>query len=444
MDSYITMSQPELDRYTLIIKLIAKRITQREVAALLGITDRQIRRLVTAVLQQGSVGLVSKKRGKPSNNRLPEQFKATALALIQQKYVDFRPTFAAEKLAECHGIAVSTETLRKWMTEAGIWKTRGQRLKRAFQPRYRRDCYGELIQIDGSHHHWFEDRAPKCALLVYVDDATSQLMQLYFTQSESTFSYFKATQKYLLKHGKPVAFYSDKHSTFNINKKGELGGDGVTQFSRALTNLNIDIICANTCQAKGRVERANLTLQDRLVKELRLHDISTVDAANAFVAEFMADYNQRFGKAPHSTHDAHRPLQANEQLDDIFSCQEPRTLSNNLTLQYDRVIYLIEDNAETRKLRRKQVSVHDYYDGSIKIYYDKTELPYRIFDRLQKIDQAAIVNNKRLGAVLKFIQQKQTENEYGRSASTPSRSHIGEESAAQKRNSEKKYRRTIA
>jgi hypothetical protein len=443
MDSYITMSQPELDRYALISKLIEKRITQGEVAVILSITVRQVRRLMKAVIKQGAHGLVSKHRGKTSNNKLPVELKERAISLIKEKYVDFRPTFAAEKLAELHGITVSTETIRKWMIDAGLWKTRDQRLKRAFQPRYRRDCYGELIQIDGSHHHWFEERAPKCALLVYVDDATSQLMELHFTQSESTFSYFKATQEYLEKHGKPVAFYSDKHSTFNTNKRGELGGDGVTQFGRALSDLNIDIICANTCQAKGRVERANLTLQDRLVKELRLHSISTVEAANAYAAEFVADYNQRFGKVPRSAHNVHRPVRENEDLDDIFSCQEPRTLSNNLTLQYDRVIYLIDDNPETRKLKRKSVSVHDYYDGSIKIFYDKMELRYRIFDRLQKIDQAAIVDNKRLGAVLQFIQQKQTENEYGRSASTPSRSHIGKESASEKKNPTKKYRRKI-
>ena len=443
MGQLLTMSHNELKRIEVMKKLVSKQLYETEAANYLDLSVRQVRRLKAAYMGQGTNGIISKKRSAPGNHRYPDAFKETVLAIVESNYHDFKPTFAAEKLAENHHISVSRETLRKWMIEAGLWKTRAQRLKRAYQPRYRRDCYGELIQIDGSHHPWFEDRAPKCTLLVYIDDATGQLMELHFTQSESTFSYFKATNNYLEKHGKPVAFYSDKHSTFRINKKGEHGGDGVTQFGRALSELNIDIICANSCQAKGRVERANLTLQDRLVKELRLHNISTVEEANIYADEFIKGFNHRFGKPAISEHNAHRPLIASEKLDDIFCCQEERTLSNSLTLQYDRVIYMIEDTPLTRKLRRKRVTVYDYYDGSIKLCYRNTELPYRIFDRLTQVNQATIVDNKRLGRVLEYIQEKQAENAYTRSASTPSRKHSGKESAVDKNDKSKKYHRIL-
>jgi hypothetical protein len=177
---------------------------------------------------------------------------------------------AAEKLREGHGIALGRETLRLWMIAAGIWADRKQRRKHVHQPRHRRECVGELVQVDGCEHWWFEDRGPQCTLLVFIDDATSRLMQLQFVESESTFAYFHAARAYLEAWGKPVAFYSDKHGVFRVNHPGALGGDGMTQFGRALHALNIDIICAHSSQAKGRVERAHKTLQDRLVKELRL------------------------------------------------------------------------------------------------------------------------------------------------------------------------------
>ena len=185
--------------------------------------------------------------------------------MIRERYWDFGPTLAAEKLREVHQITLGRETLRLWMIEAGIWADRKQRRNQVHQPRHRRECVGELVQIDGCEHWWFEDRGPQCTLLVFVDDATSRLMHLQFVESESTFAYFHAARAYLEAWGKPVAFYSDKHGVFRVNHPGALGGDGMTQFGRALHALNIDIICANSSPAKGRVERAHKTLQDRLV-----------------------------------------------------------------------------------------------------------------------------------------------------------------------------------
>jgi len=316
------------------------------------------------------------------------------------------------------------------MIEAELWVPRAQRLKRAYQPRYRRDCYGELIQIDGSLHDWFEDRGPKCTLLVYIDDATGQLMECQFVPSESTFTYFNSTRRYLEQHGKPVAFYSDKHSTFRTNKKGELGGDGVTQYGRALHQLNIDIICANSAQAKGRVERANRTLQDRLVKEMRLRGISNIEEGNKYLPEYIAVFNEKFKKEPINNKDLHREIMKHENLNEIFCWQEKRTLSYSLTVQYDKVVYLIKDSVETRKLARKKVTVFDYHDGTIKIKHNEISLPYSVFDKIHKVNQGAIVDNKRLGSVLGFIKEQQEDEDEKRSAKCPSRQHLGQESTS--------------
>jgi hypothetical protein len=241
--------------------------------------------------------------------RLKPLDDADQLAARVQWVIDnFGPTLVAEKLAEHHGCSVARETLRGWMIADGLWRDRRHRLPPPHQPRRRRDCLGELVQIDGSEHAWFEDRGAPCTLLGFVDDATSRLMQLRFVTSESAFDYFRTTRAYVEEHGKPVAFYSDKHGIFRVNSKEAAGGDGVTQFGRALLALNIDIICANSPQAKGRIERAFGTLQDRMVKELRLAGVSSIAAANAWLPEFITAYNTRFGRDPANAKDLHRPL----------------------------------------------------------------------------------------------------------------------------------------
>ena len=254
------MSDGELARLEVLRDLDQKRLTTETASQLLRLKRRQVFRLLKAYRIEGPTGLISKRRGRRSNRRKPEALRRTVLTIIRQWYWDFGPTLAAEKLREDHGIALGRETLRQWMIESGLWLDRKQR-KRIHQPRPRRDCVGELVQVDGSEHWWFEDRGPQCTLLVFVDDATGRLMHLQFVESESTFAYFHAARAYLQAWGKPVAFYSDKHGVFRVNHPGALGGDGMTQFGRALHALNIDIICANSSPAKGRVERANKTLQ---------------------------------------------------------------------------------------------------------------------------------------------------------------------------------------
>ena len=276
----ITMSMRELDRFKVIEAVAEARLTPGRAAERLGLSVRQVERLVMRYRDEGAAGLVSRRRGTRSNHQLPQAVLDRALGLIHERYADFGPTLACEKLHECHGLVLSKETVRHLMTDAGVWVPRKQRPPKVYQPRARRACVGELVQIDGSDHRWFDDRAPACTLLGYVDDATRRLMTLHFTGSESTFSYFEATRAYLEHFGKPVALYSDRASVFR-GTRAATTGNGVTQLGRAMYELNVDTWCANSSPAKGRVERANLTLQDRLVKELRLRKIDTKEAANA-------------------------------------------------------------------------------------------------------------------------------------------------------------------
>ncbi len=400
------MSDAELSKFEILRDVDREKLPVRAAAGVLGLSERQVWRLLKAYRLRGADGIISKKRGRPSNRKTPADVRQAAIEIIKARYADFGPTLAAEKLQELHDITVSRETLRAWMVAEGLWVARSKRRRKIYQPRYRRDCVGELVQIDGSDHRWFEDRGPKCTLLVFIDDATSRLMHLQFVASESTFAYFAATRAYLEAHGKPVAFYSDKHSVFRVSKAG-VTGDGMTQFGRALSKLNIEIICANSSQAKGRVERANKTLQDRLVKELRLAGVSTLADGNAFLPGFVADYNARFGKVPANPKDLHRPMSPRDQLDDEFTWQVDRTLSQSLTLQYDKVLFLVEPSETAQSAIGKRVTVVDYPDGRIAIRYQGEELAYRTFDKVRRVNQAAVVENKRLGSLLEMIKAYQ-------------------------------------
>ncbi|WP_293371215.1 ISNCY family transposase, partial [Phenylobacterium sp.] len=220
------MSDAELTKYEILRDVDHERTPVRAAAQILGLTERQVWRLLKAYRLRGADGLISRKRGRPSNRKTPDDVRLAAMALVKERYADFGPTFAAEKLGELHDLHISRETLRAWMVADGLWQTRRKRRGRVYQPRYRRDCLGELVQIDGSEHRWFEDCGPKCTLLVFIDDATSRLMHLQFAQTESTFSYFSAARAYLETHGKPIAFYSDKHSVFRVNRAAGATTDG--------------------------------------------------------------------------------------------------------------------------------------------------------------------------------------------------------------------------
>ena len=395
----LTMSKKELTRLEIVQRLEKKLLKQKDAGEMLRISTRQIRRLLVNYKQEGAAGMISKRRGRPSNNQLDPQIKKKAIDLLHSQYADFGPTLACEKLIERNSLKLSKESVRQIMISEGLWKPRNRKRPQIHQMRARRASVGELVQIDGSPHNWFEDRGPRCNALVYVDDASGQLKELFFTPEETTLSYFAATRNYLSRYGLPKAFYSDKNSIFKVNIKGALSGTGMTQFGRAMRHLGIEIICANTPQAKGRVERMNLTLQDRLVKEMRLNNISDIQSANAFAPTFIADFNRRFAVQPSSEYDAHRPLLFSPQeLDLIFSRQETRSLSKNLTIQYKKVIYQIQTKRPTYALRKAQVTVCEDAQGNITILYKGKPLDYSVFHRQRK--QAEVVQSKHINSRL--------------------------------------------
>ena len=393
------MSQKELTRLEVIQRTEKKTLKQKEAAKMLGISERHVKRLLRAYRQSGAEGLISKRRGKPSNNRLNAEVKKQSIDLIYSQYHDFGPTLAHEKLTEKHNLKLSVETVRKLMITEGLWKPKKAKKLVVHQMRERRACLGELVQLDGSPHKWFEERGEACNLLAFIDDATGRLMELYFTPGETTFSYFAATQRYLPRYGKPVAFYSDKNSIFKVNIPNALTGSGMTQFGRAMKELDIEIICANTPQAKGRVERVIEVLQDRLVKEMRLRGISNIEVANEYTLEYITEYNARFAVQPRSSHDAHRPLLPSADLALIFTKQEQRILSKNLTLQYEKVIYQIQTSRPSYAMRKAPVTVCEDAQGKVTILYKGRSLDYTIYLKQQR--QAEVVSSKAIDDKLK-------------------------------------------
>lgn len=336
----VTMSHKELHRLQIIQESINRHITQEQAAARIGISIRQVKRLVQRYRNEGPSGLVSHRRGKRPNNSFSTEFRATVISLLKGRYADFGPTFACEKLREIHGLSLSVETLRKWMIEGGLWRERRRKIARIYQRRMRRPSYGELIQIDGSPHDWFENRGPRCTLIVFIDDATSALMALRFVPAETTRAYMETLRGYLNDHGVPLALYSDRHSIFRVNNP-------------------------------ERVERANQTLQDRLVKEMRLQNISDIETANAWLPTFIEAYNNRFATSPRTTDNAHLDVHhSEEELGYIFSLQAKRVLSKNLTFQYKSSAFQVRSESRGYRLRHSVVTVCENFDGEINVLYD--------------------------------------------------------------------------
>jgi transposase len=390
------MSQREVERVSIIEQVIRKQLKQGQAGKLLRVSPRQIRRMVSAYRREGAAGLVSKRRGRASNRRGDEQNKADALQLVRTHYPDFGPTLVAEKLCERHGLSVNKETLRQWMIVDGLWHEKRRKKAKVHQSRQRRSCIGELVQLDGSHHDWFEGQRPPCCLYVLIDDATSQLVGLWFAEQETTRGYFHVVQDYLIRCGRPLAFYSDKHSIFRINQL-EVSAERQTQFERAMQDLDIELIHADSPQAKGRVERANGTLQDRLVKEMRLRGINTLEAANAFLPAFMADYNRRFAVVPASPVNAHRHTLPTEGiLGRIFSLQHIRTLSKNLELSYQGTLYQVKTTGVGYGLRHAKVVVCEDAQGQVSLWYQGRCLPYTRYDKAHRVNET--VNAKQVTA----------------------------------------------
>jgi transposase len=383
------MSQKEVKRAQVLDMLKEEKISQQEAARRMGISTRQTRRLAKHYLASGLSGLASKKRGRASNHRLDETIRATATELIGAHYRDFGPTLANEKLAELHGIRLSVESARQLMMLAGYWKPRRGGTVCTHPMRERRARFGELIQIDGSPHDWFEGRGDYCTLLVFIDDATGRLTQLRFAPTETTLGYMHALHDHILAHGVPVALYSDKHSIFRINAK-DADPEAETQFSRAARELGIECIHAHSPQAKGRVERANQTLQDRLVKEMRLAGINDIDSANAWLPGFIKDFNKRFAVAPKDAADAHLAYPGTlATLLRTLSVQVTKTLSKNLSCQHENQLLQVSGTGTGLGLRGAKVTIHGHFDGSQELLWKKRKLTYSVMAKPQRQPPAA-------------------------------------------------------
>ena len=400
----IYMSGKEIDRFGVIMASIEGRMRRKEAAEVLKVTDRQVRRLIKNYKRIGKQAFISRKRGAVSNNRISTAKRDEALCLITGHYYDFGPTFAAEKLREVHGITVSKETVRKWMIEYGLWKPEVTKRKSSHQMRERRSRYGEMIQIDGSPHDWFEGRREPCTLIVFIDDATNEFMELRFYETETTEAYMETTLIYLDEFGRPVAFYSDKHGVFRVNRKESLNGIECTQFGRAMKTLDIELINAHTPQAKGRVERANQLLQDRLVKELRLRKTDTIEAANEFLDEYKHELNDKFAVKAKSPENAHRAvLHDKKELDLIFSIHSERIISKNLEVQYDNTVYQIQTESSGLSMRGGRVVISKDFNGKVALIYKGREMKYKTYRKAEKqseLENAKTIN-KRISEVIK-------------------------------------------
>lgn len=386
------MSLEEADRLGIMRQMDLGRIKLKQASREMGVCVKQARRIRKRYLEQGPPGLVSCSRGKPSNRRKPDRMRQTVIDLLKSTYFGFGPTLAAEKLQERDALTLSEETVRKWMIQEGLWHAGKRKACKIYQRRQRRSCFGELIQGDGSPHDWFEGRGPKCTLLQFVDDATSKITSAWFAPTETTEGYLEVLRGHLTRYGRPLALYVDKHSTFRVNQKDPVHSAGITHFGRVCKELGIEIICANSPQAKGRVERKNGVLQDRLIKEMRLKGISSMEEANAYLPEFIKSLNVRFGVEAAKSEDAHRELKNFDRLDTIFAKKEERKLSKNLTFQYGRTLYLVETKTPNR-LRHATVEISHLEGHPLRVRHGETVLSYRAWKDTN--DEKPIVLNRK-------------------------------------------------
>jgi transposase len=394
MDKYIIMSQKELRYYDIIKKAINKELTATQAASLLNITTRHIRRLKRKVKKGGIKGLIHKNRGRRSNRKTPDEKREEIIALIKKSYPDFGPTLVAEKLEEVDKIQINKGTVRSIMIEEGIWQPKVKKTDKHRSWRQRRASYGEMLQYDGSYHHWFEDRGDKCCLLASIDDASNRIW-LKFDKHEGVFPTFSFWREYIKRFGKPYSIYVDRFSTYSINHKlAKENSDTLTQFQRALEkDLNIEVIHAKSAEAKGRVEKLFKTLQDRLVKELRLNNINTIEEANRFLEEEYIDkYNARFMVEARSKANLHKQLSKQEEnnLDSIFSRQYERVIRNDFTISHNKNYYQLIENQPMTVCKRDKVIIEEKADKTINIRLKGKYLNYELLpERPKKLNDYA-------------------------------------------------------
>jgi transposase len=374
-EDLIMARQGELKRLHVIQKVLEGIIKQVEAAEILSLSGRQIRRIVKRIRSEGSRGIIHRSRGKPSNRRISEKIKEKVINLYRSQYRDFGPTLASEKLLERNGIGINDETLRIWLLGTGDWK-KSRRRRKHRQWRERKHYAGEMVQIDGSHHDWFEGRGPWCVLMGYIDDATGRVFGRFYDY-EGTIPAMDSFKRYIKKYGLPLSVYLDKYKTYKSTGKptieDELNGrEPLSDFERALRELGVEVQHANSPQAKGRIERLFGTLQDRLVKEMRLRGIRTIEEANAFLEEYLPTYNRRFSVSPKERDNLHRPLARRVELDAILCIKTERMLRNDFTVAHNRKLYQVED-----KVNASKVVVEDRMDGSIHITHKNRALRFR-------------------------------------------------------------------
>lgn len=375
-EDIIMLSRRELKRVHIIQKVLDGELKQVEAGGILLISDRQIRRIIKRVRREGEAGVIHKGRGKLSGRQLPKKIKKKVIKLCRERYKGFGPTLATEKLIEIEGIKISKETLRKWLIADGLWESRRKR-KFHRQWRQRKECFGEMVQMDGSHHDWLEGRGPELVLMGYIDDATNNVFGRFYDY-EGTMPAMESFKLYSEKYGLPQSIYVDKHSTYKSSKRltveEELEGmeESMSQFERALEELGVEVIHAHSPQAKGRVERLFGTLQDRLIKEMRLRGVNTKDGANKFLLEYLPVFNKRFRVCPANNTDVHVKVSKQFDIDKYLCIKTERTARNDNTITHNGRLYQIEANA-----KGKRVMVEERIDGSLHIMSNGLALRYR-------------------------------------------------------------------
>lgn len=381
----LTMSNREIDKLKVIQNTVDGKLSWPQAAEILALSERQVGRLCAKVREEGNRGIIHGLKGRPSNHQIEAGLVDKALGYVKAHYRDFGPTFANEKLWENHDIRISTNTLRKAMLGEGLYVAKRYKPKHR-KWRERRACVGMLVQLDGSEHAWFEDRGPKCALLIFIDDATSRILYGRFITVEDTENLMVCAKAYLKMHGRPVAFYVDKDSIYRVNRQADIDEElrdetPLSQFTRAMGELDVQMIFADSPQAKGRVERGFRTHQDRLVKELRLAGISDMEAANKFLETYIPKHNAKFSVAPASPADTHRALLRAHKLDEILCGKLNRTVGNDYTLRYKNKFLQIAAEQTVRVRPGALVLVEERLDGSLHLKLRGAYLRYEAVEK---------------------------------------------------------------
>jgi transposase len=366
-EDIIMVRQKELKRLHVIQTVLERGIREVAAAEVLGLSSRQIRRIVKRVRLEGDRGVIHKSRGQPSNRRIADEIRDKIVQLYRSQYCDFGPTLASEKLQERDQLHVSDETLRLWLLESGDWKKR-RKARGHRRWRERKGHRGEMVQMDGSHHDWFEERGPRCVLMGYIDDATGKVFGRFY-EYEGTIPAMDSFKHYIQKHGLPMSVYLDRHTTYKSTAKASIEDVlneevPLSEFERALKELGVEVIHAHSPQAKGRVERLFGTLQDRLVKEMRLRGIRTIAEGNGFLKQYLPIYNRRFSVPAREGNNLHRSLPKGLNLNAILCIKTERTLRNDFTIAHNKKLYQIED-----RTRASKVMVHEHLNGSIRMTY---------------------------------------------------------------------------